>query len=630
MSSIKSNTVTTLHPVGESGLNEFVVKFANVNGTGSASANQLFAKAIFRMGIPISPKNIFPSNIQGLPTWYEVRVSEKGHLAAREGVDLMVSVNPQSMPKDVQSVVTNGYFAYDSSKPIDLRLVRDDIHYIGIPFTTIANAEFSNPRQRQLFKNIIYVGSLAALLDMEFSVLTDMVSEQFKGKEKLISPNIHALELGYQYASKHFECPLPIRVERRDNIGNKILMNGNSAIGLGAVYAGATVAAWYPITPSTSVVEAYEKYANRLRIDPGTGQKNFAVVQAEDELSAIGMAIGAGWNGARAFTATSGPGISLMSEVLGLAYFAELPVVLVDVQRAGPSTGMPTRNQQSDVLACAYASHGDTKQILLLPSDPQDCFTLSALAFDVAERVQTPVIVLTDLDIGMNDMLCEPLEWDDKRGYDRGKVFTTEDLENAKEKFGRYLDVDGDGICYRTYPGTHPTKGAFFTRGTSRDEYAVYTEDGNEYQKNMERLLRKFKTAVKYLPQSEHFPAASSSTKKYGLLCYGSSRAAMTEAMEHFSHQGLLMDGLCIKSFPFADDVEKFIGQHDYVFVIEQNRDAQMRTLLTIELGIEHKKLIPILHYMGDSITAKNITSKVQQHFTDSNIDTSILYGRKT
>ena len=593
----------------QSGVNEFVVKFANVNGTGSASANQLFAKAIFRMGIPISPKNIFPSNIQGLPTWYEVRVSEKGYLAARDGVDLMVSVNPQSMPKDVQEVVPNGYFVYDSSKPIDLRLIRDDINYIGIPFTQICNAEYTNPRQRQLFKNIIYVGSLAALLDMDFSVLTDMIAEQFKGKEKLIAPNIHALELGYQYATNHFECPLAIRVKACDKVGDKILVNGNTAAGLGAVYAGATVAAWYPITPSTSVVEAYDKYANRLRIDPGTGQKNFAVVQAEDELSAIGMAIGACWNGACLYR-TSGPGISLMSEFLGLAYFAELPVVLVDVQRSGPSTGMPTRTQQSDVMACAYASHGDTKQVLLFPSDPKDCFDMTAQAFDVAERVQTPVILVSDLDIGMNDVVCEPLTWDDQRHYDRGKVMTADDLENAAERFGRYLDVDGDGICYRTYPGTHATKGAFFTRGTSRDTYAIYTEDGREYQKNMERLLRKWETTVKYLPDSEYFPAIKPASTD-GLICYGSSRAAMTEAMD-IMLLTVFMEGLCIKAFPFAESIKQFVEQHQQVFVIEQNRDGQMRSLLINEFDLDPSKLVSVLHYHGSPITAMSIVEKVE------------------
>lgn len=443
-------------------VNDFVIRFANVNGTGSASANNMFAKSIFRMGIPVSPKNIFPSNIQGLPTWYEVRISERGYLGRRGGVDVVVGVNPQSMARDIEELEPGGYFIYDNTKPLDLRLMRDDVQFIGVPFTAICLQEYTNPRQRQLFKNVIYVGALSALLDIEFSVLCDLVGEQFKGKEKLIAPNVHALELGYQYAREHYQCPLGIRLERRDAVGDRILMEGNTALGLGAVYGGATVAGWYPITPSTSMVEEFEKYANRLRIDPGTGQKKFAIAQAEDELAAIGMAIGACWNGARAFTATSGPGVSLMSEFLGLAYFAEVPVVLFDIQRAGPSTGMPTRTQQSDILAAAYASHGDTKHVLLFPASPKECFEMSADSFDLADRLQTPIIVLSDLDLGMNDNMSDPLEWDDQRSYDRGKVFNAQELEELEERFGRYVDVDGDGICYRTLPGTHATKGSFF------------------------------------------------------------------------------------------------------------------------------------------------------------------------
>jgi len=488
-------------------VNDFVIKFANVNGTGSASANNMFAKALFRMGLPVSPKNIFPSNIQGLPTWYEVRVSEEGYLGRRGGIDIALSVNPQSMAQDIQEVEPGGYFIYDNTKPLDLRLVRNDVNIIGIPLTRICNEEYQDPRQRQLFKNVIYVGALAALLDMDFKVLTDLVADQFKGKEKLILPNIHALELGNQYARSHFDCPIGIRVQTADAVGDKILLDGNTALGLGAVYGGATVAAWYPITPSTSVVDAFEKYARRVRIDPGTGRKNYAIVQAEDELSAIGMVIGAGWNGARSFTATSGPGVSLMSEFLGLAYFAEIPTVLFDVQRAGPSTGMPTRTQQSDILSTAYASHGDTKQVLLFPSTPKECFDFGAQAFDLAERLQTPIIVMTDLDLGMNDNMSAPLEWEDGREYDRGKVMTAEELEAGKE-FGRYMDVDGDAICYRTYPATHPDRGAFFTRGTSRDEKAVYTEKGEEYEENMLRLMRKWDTIKEYVPGPEVVKAA--------------------------------------------------------------------------------------------------------------------------
>ncbi len=592
-------------------VNELVVKFANVNGTGSASANQLFAKAIFRMGIPVSPKNIFPSNIQGLPTWFEVRISEKGHLARRENVDLMVAVNAQSMMTDVNEVIAGGYFLYDATKPLDPTLHRDDIHYLPIPLTHICLREFKDPRQRQLFKNIVYVGALSALLSIEFDVLTGLLTDQFKGKEKLIAPNIHALELGYQYAINHFDCPLGIRLERRDLVDQQILVSGNNACGLGALYAGATVAAWYPITPSTSVVEAFEKYANRLRIDAGTGQKNFAVVQAEDELAAIGIAIGANWNGARGFTATSGPGISLMSEFLGLAYFAEIPVVLIDVQRTGPSTGMPTRTQQGDVMACAYASHGDTKHVLLFPSTPGECFDHTALAFDLAERLQTPVILMSDLDLGMNDHMSEPFTWDDARRYDRGKVLDADALETlaaAGKRYGRYLDVDGDGICYRTYPGTHPKLGAFFTRGTSRDPYAIYTEDGDVYADNMERLSKKFRTASALVPKAIQWPCnlekVHSST---GILMFGTSRYAVREAMDILAQEEFAVDAMEIKAFPFGREVKDFIDSHQQIFVVEQNRDGQMRSLLINELETRPDKLISVLNYDGRPLTAATV-----------------------
>ena len=593
-------------------VNDFVIKFANVNGTGSASANNLFAKSIFRMGLPVSPKNIFPSNIQGLPTWYEVRVSEKGYLGRRGGTDIMVSVNPQSIAADIKEVEVGGYFVYDNTKPLDLRLMRNDISFIGIPLTRICLDEYKDARQRQLFKNVIYVGALAALLNIEFDVLTGLISDQFKGKEKLIAPNVHALELGFQYAKENFACPIGITVERRDNVGDNILIDGNTACGLGAVYGGATVAGWYPITPSTSVIEGFEKYCKRLRIDPGSGQKNFAIVQAEDELAAIGMVIGASWNGARSFTATSGPGISLMSEFLGLAYFAEIPTVLIDVQRAGPSTGMPTRTQQSDITACAYASHGDTKHVLLFPSSPRDCFEMTAEAFDLAEQLQTPVIMLTDLDLGMNDNMSEPLEWDDSREYKRGKVFSAEDLENMSERFGRYLDVDGDGIPYRTYPGTHPTKGSFFTRGTSRDEYAVYTESGAEYVKNMERLLDKWETAKQYVPAPEIINAKGKAS--VGIIHFGTSKDSTLEAVDLMAEQGVLVDTCRVKAFPFNQDVEDFVEQHDVVFVVEQNRDAQLRSLLVNDCEIAPKDLVPVLYYEGMPITAKYIASKVLAH----------------
>jgi len=599
-------------------VNDFVIKFANVNGTGSASANNMFAKAVFRMGIPVVPKNIFPSNIQGLPTWYEVRINEKGYLGRRGGTDIMVAVNPQSIAKDVQDVEPGGYFFYDSTKQLDLRLIRSDVNYIGVPLTDMCLRTYTDPRQRQLFKNVIYVGALAALLDIEFGVLKDLVSDQFEGKEKLIAPNIHALEMGHQYARANFECPLPIRVERRDNVGDQILLDGNTACGLGAVYGGATVAAWYPITPSTSVVEGFEMYAKRLRIDPGTGKKNYAIVQAEDELAAIGMVIGANWNGARSFTATSGPGISLMTEFLGLAYFAEIPTVLIDVQRSGPSTGMPTRTQQSDLLATAYAGHGDSKHMLVFPSTPKECFEMTAQAFDLAERLQTPIIMLTDLDLGMNDNMSAPLEWDDARAYDRGKVLTADDLDNMKERFGRYLDVDGDAIGYRTYPGTHPTKGAFFTRGTSRDEYAVYTEDGAAYVRNMERLLKKWETAKSYMP----FPVFYQDKKKSenAFVFFGTSTQSAMEAVDQLAAEGIHIDAMRICAFPFHNDIEKFIHNHERVFVIEQNRDAQMRTMLINECEFNPAKLVPVLNYDGMPITARFIRSVVHQHLHGSNV----------
>ncbi|UTA67375.1 2-oxoacid:acceptor oxidoreductase subunit alpha [Emticicia sp. 21SJ11W-3] len=596
-------------------INDFVVRFANVNGTGSASANGMFAKAIFRMGIPVTPKNIFPSNIQGLPTWYEVRINEKGYLGRREGIDLMVCVNPQSMLKDVQSVRPGGYFMYDSTKPLHSEYIREDITYLGIPLMDICLKQYTDPRQRQLFKNIIYVGALSALLDIEFGVLEQLLAEQFKGKEKLIPANIQALQLGVQYVHENFNYPLDIRVERRDKVGNRIMVDGNGACGLGAVFAGATVAAWYPITPSTSVVEKFEKYAKKFRTNKETGEKNYAIVQAEDELAAIGMVIGANWNGARSFTATSGPGVSLMNEFLGLGYFAEIPAVLIDVQRTGPSTGMPTRTQQSDITIAAYASHGDTKHVLLFPSNPKECFELTAAAFDLAERLQTPIMVLTDLDLGMNDHLTEPFEWNNERKYDRGKVLNAHDLENMG-RFGRYLDVDGDGIPYRTYPGTHPTKGSYFTRGTSRDEYAVYTEDGAVYVRNMERLEKKWETAKTLVPAPYFYQEKNMSP--LGVIFFGTSTYSSEEAIDLLREQEVVLDAMRIKAFPFSEEVERFIEDHETVYIIEQNRDAQLRSLLINELEINPKKLIRVLNYDGMPITAAKIVNEINQTLVHS------------
>ncbi|MFC0264210.1 2-oxoacid:acceptor oxidoreductase subunit alpha [Fontibacter flavus] len=594
-------------------VNDFIVRFANVNGTGSASANYLFAKTIFRMGIPVTPKNIFPSNIQGLPTWYEVRVSEKGYLGRREGIDLMVSVNPQSMAQDVKNVKSGGYFMYDSTKKLPDAYLREDIHYLGIPMMEMSNQAFSDPRKRQLLKNIIYVGALAKLLQMEEDEIKQLITEQFEGKAQLIDANMEALHLGMDYVEKHFDYPLPFHLERRDLIRDKIIVDGNTACGLGAVYGGATVMAWYPITPSTSVAEAFEHYCEMYRVDPETGEHKFAIIQAEDELAAMGMVIGANWNGARAFTATSGPGVSLMNEFLGLAYFAEVPAVLIDVQRAGPSTGMPTRTQQPDLLLAAYASHGDTKHVLLIPSSPKECFELTAMSFDLAERLQTPIMVMTDLDLGMNDHVSEPFHWDDKKQYDRGKVLSAEELENVG-KFGRYLDVDGDGIPYRTYPGTHPTKGSFFTRGTSKDEYAAYTEDGAAYKRNMDRLLKKWDTAKKLVPLPQLYQQEN--TSELGILFFGTSQFSAEEAKDLLQEEGLIVDAIRIKAFPFGKEVVDFIESHRLVFVIEQNRDAQMRSMIIMEMGVNPAKLLPILNYDGMPITADAIKNQITHHLT--------------
>ena len=595
--------------------NDFVIKFANVNGSGSASANNMFAKAIFRMGIPVSPHNIFPSNIQGLPTWYEVRVSDKNYLGRREGIDLMVAMNEQTIQSDINSVVPGGFVLYDSSKPLSEGLIREDVHYLPIPLKDICLTEFEKPSQRQLFKNIVYVGALAAFINIDFNVLTDMVSNQFRGKEKLIAPNIHALELGHQFAKENFKCPLPLTLERRDLTSDKILMDGNTAIGLGCVYGGATVASWYPLTPSTSVVDAFDKYCKRLRKDPENGKNKFSVVQAEDELAAIGMAIGAGWNGARAFTASSGPGVSLMQEFLGLAYFSEVPVVLFDIQRVGPSTGMPTRTQQGDLLTCAYASHGDTKQILLFPSTPKECFEFAADSFDIADRLQTPVIVLSDLELGMNEQICDPLNWDDERQYDRGKILNEQQLDEI-EKYGRYQDIDGDGIPYRTYPGTHPSKGSYFTRGSSHDANAAYTEDGDIYAEIMDRISLKFKTALNYIPEPE---ISSLGSNPRGVIYLGTTTSAIKETLDNLQKKGISLDTMRLRGFPFHESVRDFINKHEIVYVIEQNRDAQLKSLLKIECNASEEQMFSILSYNGVLITAQQIEKEILDSLSTSN-----------
>lgn len=597
-------------------INDMVVRFANVNGTGSASANDMFTTAIFRMGVPVTSKNIFPSNIQGLPTWFEVRVSENGYLGRRDGIDIMVGVNPQSMKFDIEQVRPGGYFLYDSTKPLHEEYIRSDIHYIGIPMIRLAMEKFPVPRLQQLLKNMIYVGALATLINMDIDVLKAVVEDQFKKNPKLVPSNFEALELGINYVRENYSPPLHMQLRKADRVGDAIMIDGNTACALGALYAGATVVAWYPITPSTSVASAFEKYAKKLRVDPETGKNNFASLQAEDELSAIGMVIGATWNGARAFTATSGPGVSLMNEFIGLSYFAEIPVVLINVQRGGPSTGMPTRTQTADIISSAYASHGDTKHPLLFPSTPAECFELTAQAFDLADRLQTLIFVMSDLDLGMNRHMSPPLKWDDTREYDRGKMLGYDDLEEMEHQFGRYLDVDGDGIPYRTLPGTHPTKGAFFTRGTSHDEYARYTENGEVYARVMERLLVKWETAKKVVPPPEFYQEKNASS--LGLIFYGTTMYAALEAMDQLHERGVSFDAMRVRAFPFNEDVREFIAAHDQLVVIDQNRDAQFRTLLVNELEVDPAKLIPVVNYNGLPFTADMIREKIMERIAVS------------
>ena len=590
-------------------VNDFVIKFANVNGSGSASANQMFAKGVFRHGVPVSPKNIFPSNIQGLPTWFEVRVNDKGYLGRKAGVDIAVTMNPQSYNKDIAEVNPGGYVLYDSSWKRNFN--RDDINVIELPITSLCIAEFTNPKQRQLFKNLVYVGALSFMLDIPKSIYVKLIKEQFRGKEKLIDPNVKALNIGYNYARKHFKDICNIKVKKANLTKNKILINGNEAAGLGCVFGGATVCAWYPITPSTSLAEGFTKYCNQFRIDLETGKHNFAIVQAEDELASLGMAIGANWNGARAFTATSGPGISLMNEFIGLAYFAEVPVVIFDIQRGGPSTGMPTRTQQSDLISCAYASHGDTKHPMIFPADPKECFEFASMAFDLADRLQTPLFVLSDLDIGMNDWMVPELTINNSKTFDRGKVLDAQALDSI-EKFGRYEDVDGDGIPYRTYPGAHPEKGSYFTRGSSHDAFAAYTEDGVVNAENLARIGKKIDLSPKYLPKA--IAKQDRNFSEIGILYFGSTEVAMQESLDLLAKDKKPCDALRIRSFPFGEEIWNFIDAHKTIFVVEQNRDAQLKTLILAEGKTNHKKLKSVLCFDGSPITANFISNSIKKY----------------
>ena len=587
-------------------INDFAFKLANVNGSGSASANGLLMQAIFRMGIPVSGKNLFPSNIQGLPTWYEIRVNKDGHTARTATYDLAVAMNAETYARDIAEVRSGGWVLYDSTWPLAQSLKRSDVHFLGIPLAKMCNDNFSKARERTLMKNIVYVGCLAALLEIDMQVVEQMLVEKFSKKPALKESNHKAIMLGYDYAKAHFQCPLPIKLEKMNATAQSILIDGNTATALGCLYAGATVAAWYPITPSTSVLDAFTALCSKYRTDKETGEKRYCILQAEDELAAIGMVIGASWNGARAFTSTAGPGISLMNELIGLAYYAEIPAVIVDVQRVGPSTGMPTRTQQGDLLMCAYASHGDTKHILLFPANPRECFELSVKAFDLAERFQTPVFMLSDLDIGMNDWVVPRLAWDDKYRPDRGRVLTKEQLE-AMPKFYRYSPEDEDAVAARSLPGVSE-KGAFFTRGSGHNKLGGYTENPAEYKEVMDRLLRKHDAAKKHVPRAIIEKRAGATI---GVVTIGGCDLAVREALGELEAAGIVADYMRVRAFPFGEDVETFLREHERVYVIEQNRDAQLRSLLTLETEVPKHKLRSVLAYGGFPLQANQVIESI-------------------
>jgi 2-oxoglutarate/2-oxoacid ferredoxin oxidoreductase subunit alpha len=583
-------------------VNDFALKLANVNGTGSASANGLLMQAIFRMGIPVSGKNLFPSNIQGLPTWYEVRVSKSGHTARALDYDLMVAMNVETYARDVKEVRAGGYLLYDSSWPLDPELSRPDVTFLGIPLAKMCNEIFKESRERILMKNIAYLGTLVALLDIDMGVIDQMLEEKFSKKKALRDSNHRAVRSGYDYAMENFDCPLPFRLEKMNATADKILIDGNTATALGCLYAGATVAAWYPITPATSVMDAFKELCADYRKDPETGKNNACILQAEDELAAIGMVIGANWNGARAFTSTAGPGISLMSELLGLAYYAEIPAVVIDVQRTGPSTGMPTRTQQGDLIACAYASHGDTKHILLFPASPDECFTMAVQAFDLAERFQTPVLMLSDLDIGMNDWVCPRLTWDDSYRPNRGRVLTAAELD-ALPKFRRYTDEDKDHVAARSLPGVS-SKGAFFTRGSGHNKFGHYTEIPDEYQEVMERLARKHKAAAAAVPAPI---VRNQADATLGIISLGGCDPAVREAVEVLAERGIIADYMRVRGFPFDARVEAFLNSHERIFIVEQNRDAQLRTLLLVETAVKKERLRSVLVFGGFPLSSRHV-----------------------
>jgi 2-oxoglutarate ferredoxin oxidoreductase subunit alpha len=592
---------------GRSGevVNDFSIQVATVNGSGSQSANNVLLKSIFAMGVPISGKNLFPSNIAGLPTWYTIRASKRGYIARKKEIDILVAMNAETSKDDILSLPAGGVAIYEETA--NLKQYRDDVTCYPVPFDKITAAVCPEAKLRKLVKNMVYVGVVAQLLDMDLATVEAAVRRQFAKKLKAADLNWSAVQAGYDYAKTSLVKQDPFRVERMHANEGKIVIEGNAAIALGCMFAGVTVVTWYPITPSSSVVENLIDLLKKYRVEP-SGKATFAVVQAEDELAAVGMVLGAAWTGARSMTATSGPGISLMAEFTGLAYFAEIPAVIFDIQRVGPSTGMPTRTAQGDILSVAYLSHGDTRHVMLIPGSVTECFDMSVAAFDLAEQLQTPVFVLSDLDLGMNNWMTEPFTYPEKP-MQRGKVLSAEDLTRLGG-FARYKDVDGDGIGYRTLPGTDHPQAAFFTRGSGHNERALYTERPDEYQQVMERLARKFDTARKMVPTPV---IVANGTSEIGLIAYGTTDFAVSESREQLrAGYKVETDYLRIRAYPFTREIHEFVAAHDRIYVIEQNRDAQMLSLLKLDLPPEDAiKLRSVRHYNGLPIDARSVTDEL-------------------
>ena len=585
-------------------VNDFSIIVATVNGSGSQSANSTLLKSIFGMGVPVSGKNLFPSNIAGLPTWFTIRASKDGYEARKRDSEVLVALNPETAREDILALPPGGVAIYEEN--LNLKQYRDDVVCYPVPFDKITASICSEAKLRKLVKNMVYVGVAAQLLAIDIAVVEQAVKRQFSKKQKVFDLNFGAVKAGWDYVQATFTKQDPYYIEHMNQTKGKIIIDGNAACAMGAVFAGVTVVAWYPITPSTSVIESTTDLLKKFRVTP-EGKATFAVAQAEDELAAIGMVLGAGWAGARSMTATSGPGLSLMAEFTGLGYFAELPGVIYDVQRAGPATGMPTRTQQSDVLSTAFLSHGDTKHPILFPGNVKECFEFGSPAFDMAERLQTPVFVFIDLDMGMNNWMSEQFAYPEKP-IDRGKVLTAEDLERLGG-FARYRDVDGDAIGWRTLPGTKHPKAAYFTRGSGHNDAAGYTEKPHEYQGIMDRLARKFENARTMAPGPVTYRNGRS---KIGFLAYGTTDFALRESLDQIEKEhGITADYMRICAFPFAKEIHDFVASHDRVYVVEQNRDGQMASLLKLDVPAEQVvKLRSIVHYNGLPIDARSITSE--------------------